>query len=235
MDAPAREKATRVRAMFGRIAARYDLMNSVMTFGMHGRWRRTTARAARPAAGTALDVGTGTADLAIALVKAGARRAVGIDFSRPMLLQAAAKLRGRPAAGVRLVAADALRLPFAADTFDCAVNGFVLRNVADLDATFAELLRVLKPGGRLACLELTQPPRWITPLFRPYFEALVPLAGRLVTGDAAAYRYLPDSVRPFPNAGRLSTMLRAAGFADVRYRRLGLGVVCVHSAVKPGP
>ena len=183
----------------------------------------------------ALDAGTGTGDLALAALRAGAARVVAVDFSETMLLTARAKLRSRAARdAVRLLAADTMRLPFAGATFDCAVNGFVLRNVADLPATFAELYRVLKPGGRLACLELTHPPRLIAPIFRPYFEGIVPLMGRLVAGHPAAYRYLPASVRPFPDVDHLAAMLRAAGFVQVSYRRLGLGVVALHTATKPG-
>jgi len=182
----------------------------------------------------ALDAGTGTGDLALAALRAGAARVVAVDFSETMLLAARAKLRSRAARdAVHLLAADAMRLPFAGAIFDCAVNGFVLRNVADLPATFAELYRVLKPGGRLACLELTHPPRLVAPIFRPYFEGIVPLMGRLVAGHPAAYRYLPASVHPFPDVERLASMLRTAGFVQVSYRRLGFGVVALHTATKP--
>ncbi len=230
------DKARDVRAMFSRIAARYDLMNALMTLGMDGRWRRATARAARPAGGLALDIGTWTADLAVALAEAGATRVVAADFSERMLAEAHAKLDGTShgALRLRLVGADALHLPFADNTFDCATNGFVLRNVADLSATFTELYRVLRPGGRLACLELTHAPRAVAPLFRPYFEHLVPLMGRAIAGDAAAYSYLPASVRPFPDAGHLSEIIASAGFGEVRYRRLSVGVVALHTATKPG-
>jgi demethylmenaquinone methyltransferase/2-methoxy-6-polyprenyl-1,4-benzoquinol methylase len=232
---PTGDKARDVRAMFGRIAARYDLMNALMTLGLDARWRRATARAALPAGGLALDVGTGTADLALALASAGARRVVATDFSERMLTEACQKLDGarHGADSIRLVCADALRLPFAAGAFDSATNGFVLRNVADLRAAFTELYRVLKAGGHLACLELTHPPRAVAPVFRPYFERVVPFMGRLIAGDAAAYTYLPASVRPFPDPEQLSALIAAAGFTDVRYRRLSVGVVCLHTATKP--
>lgn len=228
-------KARNVRAMFSRIAARYDLMNSLMTLGMHHRWRRIAARAASPEGGLVLDIGAGTGDLALTLVDAGATRVVAADFSETMLSEAHEKLAARRSGGatIRLVAADALRLPFAEATFDCATNGFVLRNVADLPATFAELYRVLRPGGRLSCLELTHAPGLIAPIFRPYFEHIVPLMGRLIAGDAAAYSYLPASVHPFPTPDRLAEMMRAAGFQDVRYHRLSVGVVCLHRGTKP--
>lgn len=228
-------KAARVRAMFGRIAPRYDLMNALMTAGLDRRWRRLAADAARPAGALALDLATGTGDLARALAAAGARRVVAVDFTPAMLAAARRKIGADGAARgrVALCAGDALRLPFADGAFDCAVNGFLLRNVADLPRALAELHRVLAPGGRLCCLELTPPPRWFAPAFRLYFDGLVPLVGALVAGDLAAYRYLPASLRPFPRARTLARMLAAVGFAEVRYRRLGLGTVALHIAVKP--
>jgi len=265
--APSSGKAGDVRAMFSRIARRYDLMNALMTFGRDGAWRRRTASAALaslPRLGLrqplALDIGAGTADLALELVRAGAAQVLAADFSDRMLLEAQKKLsaqrrgsatplpilrsaripapvppRGRdPGLGrIDLVAADALWLPFPEATFDCITNGFLLRNVADLPAALREFHRVLRPGSRLACLELTSAPALVTPLFQPYFDRIVPLVGRLVAGDAAAYSYLPASVRRFPNARRLAEMLREAGFVEVSYRRLSIGVVALHVGVKP--
>jgi demethylmenaquinone methyltransferase/2-methoxy-6-polyprenyl-1,4-benzoquinol methylase len=228
-------RARDVRRMFGRIARRYDLMNAVMTFGQDGRWRRRAARLALSSGGpggrVALDIGAGTGDLARALAEAGAQRVVAADFSETMLLQAQRKLQAIES--IDLAAADALRLPFADAVFDCVTNGFLLRNVADLGATLRELRRVLRPGGRLVCLEITHPPARVDPLFRPYFEGIVPLLGWIIAGDAAAYRYLPASVRPFPDPDGLAAMLREAGFVDVSYRRLNIGVVALHTGLKP--
>jgi demethylmenaquinone methyltransferase / 2-methoxy-6-polyprenyl-1,4-benzoquinol methylase len=232
-----REGEGRVRAEPGQGSTAESTPAAASPITVRGEPEQQGEPELRTAAPLVLDAGTGTADLALAARRAGAAAVVAVDFSEMMLRRARVKLARTPAGNaVRLVAADALRLPFDDATFDGAVNGFVLRNVAGLDLFFAELLRVLKPGGRLACLELTHAPRWIAPLFRPYFEGIVPLLGRIVGGDAAAYRYLPASVRPFPDAAALAAIIRAVGFVDVRYRRVGLGVVAIHTAGKPpGP
>jgi demethylmenaquinone methyltransferase/2-methoxy-6-polyprenyl-1,4-benzoquinol methylase len=235
------DKARSVRAMFGRIAGRYDLMNALMTFGMDRHWRDLTALAAlpskpgpyrqsRPPAPLMLDAGAGTGDLSLALVRRGAGRVIAADLTEAMLLEAYKKSLGGK---IRLIAADAIDLPFPDAAFDGITNGFLLRNVADLPATFREFYRVLRPGGRLACLEITHAPRALAPIFRPYFEGFVPLLGRLVSGDGAAYSYLPASVHPFPKPDALAELLRQAGFVGVCYRRLSIGVVCLHSATRP--
>lgn len=233
MEQPS-DKAARVQAMFSRIVPRYDLMNAIMTGGLDRRWRRATAEAVRPGGARALDLATGTGDLAHALVRAGARRVVAVDFTRGMLGAARTKAQRAASTGNAIVfcAGDALRLPFADESFDCAVNGFLLRNVAHLPTALIELHRVLAPGGRLACLEITHPPAVFQPFFSLYFDRLVPVIGRLITGDAAAYSYLPDSLRPFPTASRLARLLTAVGFAEVRYRRLGFGTVALHTGTK---
>jgi demethylmenaquinone methyltransferase/2-methoxy-6-polyprenyl-1,4-benzoquinol methylase len=226
-----------VAQMFGRIAARYDLLNTLMTFGMDASWRqRAVAAAALPSDGRALDVGTGTGSLALALAEAlPAARVVGIDFTAPMLARAprrAAEAGLARRLGVAL--GDALRLPFADDTFDAVTSAFVVRNVADHHQFFAEQRRVLRPGGRLVCLELTQARllgfRW---LFRQYFHHWVPLLGGLVAGDAAAYTYLPESVDRFPSPRALADVMREAGLRGVDHELLGFGTVALHVAVRP--
>ena len=232
---PARRRY--VNAMFGRIARRYDLMNTLMTFGLDRGWRDAAARAAAPrAGGQALDVGTGTGKLALRLAAAmPAGYVVGADFTQPMLRAGQPELRRHPAGQrVALLAADALSLPFRADTFDCVTSAFTVRNLADVGQGFREQARVVRPGGRVVCLELTTPPGPLfARLFRVYFRGLVPRVGALVAGDAEAYTYLPESVAEFLRPGPLAAVMRAAGLDRVRYRRLGLGAVALHVGEKP--
>jgi demethylmenaquinone methyltransferase/2-methoxy-6-polyprenyl-1,4-benzoquinol methylase len=224
-------KAEAVRAMFTRIAARYDLMNSVMTGGRHHAWRRVTARAVAGApAGLALDLATGTGDLALAVrAAAPGRVVVGADFSEAMLAHARAKLTARGERRMPLLAADALALPFGDATFACVTSAFLLRNLADLPAGLAEMRRVAAPGGLVAALEITRPGvRGWDAVFGLYFNRLVPLIGSAVAGDRAAYTYLPQSVERFVTPAELTRLMTGAGLRDVRYRRLGLGTIGLH-------
>ena len=231
---PGQSKAERVQAMFSRIVARYDVMNRVMSLGLDGGWRHAAAQAVDLDHGLVLDVGTGTGDLAIALADCGANRVIGADFVGEMLAAARAKISARPIAGsVTFINADALQLPFRDEAFDGVVNGFLLRNVADLPSALRELVRVLKPGGRLVCLEITQPAGPLGPFLGLYFNRVVPRLGALVTGEETAYQYLPASLGPLPNVQRLAGLLVAAGLVSVRYRRLGLGTVALHVGQKP--
>jgi demethylmenaquinone methyltransferase/2-methoxy-6-polyprenyl-1,4-benzoquinol methylase len=227
-----------VNAMFGRIARRYDLMNTLMTFGLDRGWRAAAVRAAGPPEdGPALDVGTGTGKLALALADAMPRgRVVGADFTLPMLRAGRPSLRRRPGRPpVAFVAADALALPFASETFACVVSAFTVRNLADIRLGFREQARVVRPGGRVVCLELTPPPDPLfARLFRVYFRGVVPLIGGLVAGDSQAYTYLPESVARFLRPRALAAAMRSAGLERVRYRRLGLGTVALHVGEKPG-
>ncbi len=219
-----------VRGMFDRIVPRYDLMNSLMTGGRDQAWRRLAVQAAAAGPGRrALDVATGTGELALALARAGCRT-VGLDFSSAMLAAAAAKSADLPPAlRPAYVAADALVLPFPDETFACVTTGFALRNVTSIPAALVEMRRVLCPGGKLACLELTPPRgRFFPSLFRLYFRRLVPLVGRLIAGDGEAYTYLPDSLVGFPRAEELAQMMAAVGFRHVQYRLLALGTVALH-------
>jgi len=228
------ERATHVQQMFGHIVQRYDLMNLLMTMGRDRAWRRRAVSLAVPSGALALDVATGTGDLAIELTRQGAKRVVGVDFCWAMVAAADKKTRREvPGETIRLVAGDAMRLPFADGSFDCLVNGFLLRNVADLAATLREMARVLRPGGRLVCLEITHPKkRWFAAFFGLYFYRLVPLLGWLISSNPDAYYYLPHSLTHFPDADRLAVTIAQAGFAHVTYRRLGLGTVALHSGIK---
>lgn len=220
--------------MFGRIVGRYDLMNTLMTGGMDRRWRGTAVRMSQPRGAVALDVATGTGELALELARQGARRVVALDFCGPMLDSAARKTSAlRPA--VHLVAGDALALPFADGSFDRVINGFLLRNLADLRLGLREMARVLKPGGLAVCLEITHPPsRLFGALFRPFFYRFVPMLGAAVAGDFRAYSYLPSSLTPFPDAPHLAEIMRESGFDRVSYRYLSFGAVAVHVGEK-GP
>lgn len=226
------DKPTRVRAMFARIVPRYDLMNRLMTGGMDVRWRRLAVDLCRPEGTEALDIATGTGDMAREMVRRGARRVVGLDFCGPMLEAASRKLAElRPTVG--LVAGDAQALPFGDESFDRVINGFLLRNVADLPLALREMVRVLRPGGLAVCLEITHPPsRLFGALFQRYFYGFVPRLGALVSGDAQAYSYLPNSLTAFPDAPRLAAMMREAGFARVSYRHLSFGAMAIHVGTK---
>ncbi len=226
------DKPARVRAMFARIVPHYDRMNRLMTGGMDVRWRRLAVEMSCPQGTRALDIATGTGDLAREMIRRGAREVVGVDFCGPMLEAATRKLSDlRPA--VQLVAGDALALPFADGSFDRVVNGFLLRNVADLPLALREMSRVLRPGGLVVCLEITHPPsRLFGALFQRYFYGFVPRLGALVSGDAQAYSYLPNSLTTFPGAPRLAAMMREAGFARVNFHYLSFGAMAIHVGMK---
>ncbi|HKW91790.1 MAG TPA: ubiquinone/menaquinone biosynthesis methyltransferase [Methylomirabilota bacterium] len=229
------EKARFVSAMFSRIARRYDLMNGLMTLGMHHSWRRVAARQtiACPE-GPALDLATGTGDLALDLAEVHPHRAViAADFSLGMLAVAREKLGGvEQARRVRLMAADALALPFETRTFACVTSAFLLRNLADLEQGLREMRRVSRPGGRVVALEITQMTApGFSALFRLYFHHVVPWVGHLVGGDREAYTYLPQSVDRFVTPAQLSALMEKVGLRGVSYRRLGLGTVSVHTGI----
>ena len=230
------EKKRYVADLFSRISGRYELMNDLMTLGMHRRWKRHTAAvAAQGVNGPALDVSCGTGDLALELAKRPeVRHAVGLDLLQKMVSRANSKVKARGISGsVTMVTGDALSLPFADDSFACATAGFSLRNMPDVESALSEMVRVVRPGGRVAILELSPMTQGLrSVLFRPVFHGLAPLIGRLVAGDWSAYSYLPRSVYHFLDAGRLAEMLSGLGLGDVGYRRLGFGTVALHWGVK---
>ena len=210
-----------VRSMFDRIAPVYDVMNRVFTMGLDGRWRKLAAAGAVRPGDRVLDAACGTGDLALADRKAGGE-VTGLDFSERMLERAR-----RKSSQIEWVQGDVLALPFDDAAFDAATIGFGIRNVDDLDAGLRELARVVRPGGRLAVLEITRPRGVLRPFFRLWFDVLIPLAGKALPGGAA-YTYLPASVRRFPGPDDLADALRRAGFADVSYRLLAGGIVSLH-------
>jgi len=230
-------KQTYVAELFARIAGRYDLMNTLMTGGMHHRWKRVAARlAADGLSGPALDIATGTGDLAYALSRTrGIERSVGVDFLPEMIAMADGKRAARPDSGhVAFLVGDALALPFPDGAFACATAGFSLRNMPDLPRAISEMARVVRPGGRVATLELTpMAPGIRTGLFRLYFHGIVPLIGQLVAGDRTAYTYLPQSVDYFLQAERLAGLFSQVGLENVGYRKLGFGTVAIHYGTKP--
>jgi demethylmenaquinone methyltransferase/2-methoxy-6-polyprenyl-1,4-benzoquinol methylase len=214
-----------VRTMFDRIAPVYDAMNRAMTLGLDRRWRRFTAQAVVHRGGRVLDACCGTGDLALAGRAAGGE-VVGVDFSQAMLERAR-----RKAPQIEWVQADAAALPFPDESFDAVTVGFGIRNLADLEGGMHELARVLKPGGKLGCLEITRPRGILRPFFRVWFDGLVPAAGKVLPGGAA-YSYLPASVRRFPGPEDLAAAMRRAGFGQVGWRLLGGGIVALHVATK---
>jgi demethylmenaquinone methyltransferase/2-methoxy-6-polyprenyl-1,4-benzoquinol methylase len=211
-----------VRSMFDRIAPVYDLMNRVMTAGLDQRWRRLTVRLVVSPGDRVLDACCGTGDLGIAARKAGAE-VVGLDFSGAMLERAR-----RKEPEIEWVQGDLLELPFEDASFDAATVGFGVRNVADLERGLAELRRALKPGGRVGILEITRPRGPLRLFYKLWFDVLIPLAGKILPGGKA-YTYLPASVRRFPGPDELAELMRRQGFADVSYRRLGGGIVALHT------
>jgi demethylmenaquinone methyltransferase/2-methoxy-6-polyprenyl-1,4-benzoquinol methylase len=211
-----------VRTMFDRIAPVYDAMNHVMTAGLDRRWRKETARAVVSPGDRVLDACCGTGDLALADLQAGAR-VTGLDFSERMLERARAK-----SSEVEWLQGDALALPFADGSFDGATVGFGARNLDDLEAGLRELRRVLRPGGHLGILEITRPRGLLRPFYKLWFDALIPLAGKLLPGGSA-YTYLPASVRRFPEAKDFAKLMQSAGFEQVSYRLFAGGIVALHT------
>ncbi|MBM3460246.1 MAG: ubiquinone/menaquinone biosynthesis methyltransferase, partial [Armatimonadetes bacterium] len=228
-------KRDRLVEMFGRIAHEYDRMNSILSMGLHHGWRRIAVRECRlPERPLVLDVAVGTGDFAIEAVgKSG--MAVGVDPCAPMLLEGRAKL-GRLGLQdrIRLVVGAAEALPVPDNLFDAATIGFALRNVTDIDRTFAEMARAVRPGGRVVALEIAKPQlALLRPLFFLYFYHLSPRVAQLFGGDHQAYHYLPNSLKEFWTREQLIDSMRRAGLVEVEYRDLSGGMTCIYTGTKP--
>lgn len=233
----AEEKEQYVQSVFSAIAHRYDLLNTTLSFNRDKYWRRfAVEQAALPAGGKALDVCSGTGMLAIELAKSvqGRAQITGLDFCEEMLVVGRENVaKAGYGSAIELVQGNAMALPFADNTFDCATIGFALRNVPDIQQTIAEMRRVVKPGGRVVSLELAKPSALgFKQLYYLYFEHLLPLLGKMGVGVDGPYRWLPESLRRFPHQQVICEYFSAVGLQDARYYELTGGIVAVHVGIK---
>ncbi len=220
------DHARRVREMFARISPRYDLLNHLLSGYIDTRWRRKVVKKLKPMVAPnarLLDVACGTGDLSIEFFEQTRAHITGLDFCRPMLELAQRKTRD-----ITFVEGDALRLPFADESFDAITIGFGLRNLASVESGLRELKRALKPNGWLAILEFSQPSGPLRGLVNFYYAGVLPRIGGWLSGSRSAYEYLPDSISQFPNQERLAAMMREAGFAQVEFENLTGGVAALH-------
>jgi demethylmenaquinone methyltransferase/2-methoxy-6-polyprenyl-1,4-benzoquinol methylase len=235
------EASSQVREMFTQIAPRYDLLNHVLSLQLDRLWRARTTRRLAPILdrgdAVVLDVCCGTGDLALSLARSGNARVIGVDFAQPMLVRAREKNAAQAADDgkkcVQFLEADALNLPFADASFDLVTSAFGFRNLANYESGLREIHRVLKPGGTIAILEFTEPPdNFIGNTYRWYFRNVLPRIGGLLSGDPAAYKYLPKSVSRFLRPEALAALMRSVGYTTVEYITYTFSTVCLHTAKK---
>lgn len=233
---PEGSKKEQVAAMFDAISPKYDALNRILSAGIDQSWRRKTLREIRgTGALTLLDVATGTADLALALAKGiPGSSVVGVDISAGMLEVGRSKVRAKDLEGrVRLDLGDGEQLPYEESSFDAVTVAFGVRNFENLEQGLRDMRRVLQPGGSLAVLEFSQPTAWpLRGLYLFYFKNILPRIGRMVSKDASAYTYLPNSVQAFPYGEAFAAKLREAGFKSVRVRPLTFGIASLYLAIK---
>ena len=223
-------KSAYVQGMFGRIAERYNIMNRLMTLGQDQRWRRfVVGKANVPPNGSALDLATGTGDIAFETLKSQpTAKIIGADFALPMMFVGQKTAFGND---VQWCAADAMNLPFSDESFDAVMSGYLVRNVIDIRRTLSEQLRVLKPGGRIVILDTSPPPHNILrPFILAYLKFCIPILGRIIGGKQAAdaYKYLPESTQSFKTPQELAALMREAGVQNIEYRTFMFGTMAVH-------
>jgi len=221
------ERRARIRRVFAAVAPRYDLMNDLMSFGIHRLWKRTLRRRCADVAGRVVDLAGGTGDVARLLARAD-RHVVVCDPGIEMM-----KVGIGGTAPISWVAGEAEALPFLDASIDLLTISFGIRNVTQLAAALTEIHRVLKPGGRFVCLEFSRPHWWLAPFYDLYSWLVIPRLGAAVARQPIAYQYLVESIRRFPDQREFAGHLAAAGFASVRWENLSFGIACLHSADKP--
>jgi demethylmenaquinone methyltransferase/2-methoxy-6-polyprenyl-1,4-benzoquinol methylase len=229
----AADKAAMVQRVFASVSGRYDLMNDMMSLGIHRMWKRALMDMLAPKPDTRLlDVACGTGDIALRFLSRGGGHVTACDRNMQMVEAGRARAIDKGVlSAIRWVVGDAEDLPCADSSVDAYTIAFGLRNVTHIDNALAEAVRVLEPGGRFMCLEFApEAASWLEPLYRRYSFAFLPALGQVVTGDGAAYRYLVESIRRFPKQAALSERITAAGFDVVKHRNLTGGIVAIHSA-----
>ena len=231
-----RNKGEQIRDMFDAIAPAYDFMNRAMTFGIDKLWRRSAVREVeRGKPLNVLDVATGTGDLAIALAhRLPQARITGVDLSEEMMAVGRAKVHAAGLDGrISFQAGDCLTLPFADGSFDAVTVAYGVRNFADIPGGYSEMLRVLRPGGRLVVLELSTPGNpLVRPIYKLYTSTIIPLAGRLVSKDVRAYSYLPESIAAVPQGENMAAIMKETGFASTAFRRFTFGTCTLYTGIK---
>jgi demethylmenaquinone methyltransferase/2-methoxy-6-polyprenyl-1,4-benzoquinol methylase len=231
VEVDAAERERRIRRVFEAVAERYDLMNDLLSLGIHRLWKRRLVDLAAPSAGQRIiDLAGGTGDVA-ALMAGADRQVTVIDPSQPMM--DAGQARGHAHVDWQLGAAEAL--PLADASVDTLTIAFGIRNVTNIEAALTEALRVLRPGGRFLCLEFSTPAAWLRPFYNLFSHAAIPRLGAWVARSPEAYTYLVESIRRFPDQRAFQQLIEEAGFVDVRYRNQSFGIACIHVGVRPPP
>ena len=229
-----KEKPEEIKEMFNKISSRYVLMNKLMTFGQDRHWRKELVRLSGLKDGNSLlDVASGTGDVIIEAIQKGIKpeKSIGLDFSPGMLEVARSRVHDKT---VEWIEGDALKLPFENRYFDVVTSAYLMRNVRKVDTAFSEQFRVLKPGGKIACLDTTPPGKSVTaPFINFYLIIMIPLLGALISGNKSAYTYLPETTKTFKTAEELKAIMTKTGFIKVSYKKYMFGTIAVHWGEKP--